>query len=431
MFVFSFLQTSNLYAGQKEVRKLSLDQIIKRVISHNPEVIAKRALINAAKKEKRAEWGAHLPQINLTGEAYKTRYPTAVTPISGPGHFPHFSKDMYLYNLDMEIPIYEGGRISKRVRIAELETKIRESLERETIHDLIANTKDTFYLILYLHALIKAQKRAIDALRKEYKDALVRLKVQRIPPLDLLRIKTQLKTEEALLTSSKEYLIRAKQALSVLMGDPPKTDFVIIGRLPEHPFIVSKNIDPSRFLSYRPDIRAAEQNVKKAFEKVSLAWRENLPSLHLFSSYGRKAGGGFHHDEDLWEIGLRLRLNLYSGGTISAEVEKARAELFAAREELRQKRLTAEKEIKAAISKLIETKAQIKRYRVAKKTAKEAYRVESLKYRTGVGTVTDMLISQAAWLNAEADYLRALYSHQKAKIEYEYATGTIAMSYIK
>jgi len=429
-FVFcSFISAARSETGYTK-EKFTLDQAIKRALKRNHALLSKEALVEAAIKEKKAEWGRHLPNINLLGEAYRTRYPTAITPIGGIGKFPHFSKDIYLYNLSLELPIYEGGRISKQVKIAELEIKIRESLKRQTIHDLIANIENTFYLAIYLKALVKAQQKVIYALKREYKDASLKLKAQKIAPLDLLRIKTQLKTEEAALKGTKESLKRAKHTIAVLMGDPPHDNFLVLGKLTEEKFLPPEEKDLERFLLSRPDISAAEKRVKKAFEKVSLAWRKHLPSVELFSSYGRKAGSGLHHDEDLWEIGLRLKLNLFSGGTVSAEVEKARAEFFSAQEDLKQKRLEAMKEIKAAISELVETSAQVQRYKTAKETAKEAYRVESLKYRTGAGTVTDMLISQAAWFNAEADYLYALYRYQKAKIAYEYATGKIGEKWI-
>ncbi len=430
LLIVFILFAINAHAGEDGFKGLSLAQAIKRALSNNPSILFRKALIDAAKKEKQAQWGAHLPRIDVVGEAYRTRYPSAITPISGPGNFPHFSKDAYLYSLNLELPIYEGGRILKRVKVADLETSIRRSLERETAHDIIANIKNTFYLTLYLRALIKAQQEAINALKKEYKDAELRLKLQKIAPLDLLRIKTQLRAEEAALKASKESLRRAKQAIAVLMGDPPRDDFVVLGELSKKPFLPPKKVDEERFISFRPDIKAAEKRVEKALEGVSLAWREHLPSLNLFSSYGRKAGSGLHHDEDLWEIGLKLQFNIYSGGTISAEVEKARAELFSTQEELRQKRLSAKQQIEAAMSKLIETNAQIQRYKSARQTAKEAYRVESLRYKTGAGTVTDMLLSQSAWLNAEADYLYALYRNHKANIDYEYATGTIGMPWL-
>ena len=132
---------------KNDVKVLTLNRIIKRALLRNPSILSNKALIEAAEKEKRAQWGGHLPRINITGQASRTRYPTAITPIGGVGHFPHFSKDSYLYNIDLEFPIYEGGRISKRVKIADIETSIRESLEKETVHDLIANIKDTFYFL--------------------------------------------------------------------------------------------------------------------------------------------------------------------------------------------------------------------------------------------------------------------------------------------
>jgi len=47
-------------------------------------------------------------------------------------------------------------------------------------------------------------------------------------------------------------------------------------------------------------------------------------------------------------------------------------------------------------------------------TAGEAYKIETLRYRKGTGTVTDLLQAQAAWWTAKARYIRALFDRQQA-----------------
>lgn len=416
-------------AGVRIAPALTLEEALREALAKNPEILARGHEVRAAGSAVRAERGKLLPQINFMAQASRLSDPQPVVSIKGPGKFPAFSRDIYLSEVDLVLPLYAGGRLRKRVRIAEIERALRESLKDQTALDLLANVKDTFYLGLYLRELVSAREKTLSALRREEKEAELRLKVGRIPPLDLLRIRTQVRAEEAALAAAREGLRRAKEALSVLLGRPPESDFELEGSIlrVQKP----KEVSPDLALSCRPDILAQREAVRKAEELAALAFREHFPELDLYSSYGRKAGSGFNHSEEVWEAGVRLRLNLFSGGTISARVAEARSRALAERERLRLLELSARREIADALSLIAQAEEEVAHLEAARATAREAFRVESVRYRTGAGTVTDMLLAQAAWARAEADYLGARYRLAKAYVAYERATTLLARGWLK
>ncbi|QJA06521.1 TolC family protein [Thermosulfurimonas marina] len=424
LVLFGFL--SPALAGET----LTLEEARHLALKANPEILARGHEVSAARAARRAEWGRLLPQVDLLAQYRRLSDPQAVIPIKGPGQFPAFSRDLYDFAFTLSLPLYEGGRLRRRVRIAELETAFRESLRRQTALDLLANVEETFYLGLYLKDLISAQEKSLEALRRLYRETRLKERLGRVPPLDRLRMETQLKAEEAALAASREALVRAKEALAVLLGRPPATDFELSGELPSAEGAPPEP-DWERVLSCRPDLAAARAALSQAREAVRLAWGEHLPALELFSDYGRRAGAGLNHSEEVWEAGLRLRLNLFSGGTISSRVAEARARELAARERLRATELSARREVAAALSLLSQSLAEVEHYRAALASAREAFRVESLKYRTGAGTVTDTLLAQAAWFQAEADLHRAFFDYAKAWVAYRRATAGIAGSLLK
>ncbi len=425
VFLFSIFSST----GQAK-EKLSLEEALRQALRNNPQLVARAHEVAASKAGHRAERGRLLPQVNFLAGASRLSDPQAVVPIKGPGKFPVFSRDRYFFTVETLLPVYEGGRLRRRVKIAELVTAFTESLKQQTALDILANVKDTYYLGLYLKALVSSREKTLSALKREEKDAELRLKLGRIPPLDLMRIRTQVRAEEAALTAAREALVRAKEALCVLLGQPPRSDFDLVGVL-DFKSSKPKRITPEEALSCRPDILAQRQAVKRAYEEVKLAFGEHLPSLDLFADYGRRAGSGMNNSEEVWEAGVKLRFNLFSGGTISAKVASARARALAEEERLRGLKLSARREIADALSLMAQAEEEVAHFEAAKETAKEAFRVESLKYRTGAGTVTDMLLAQGAWAQAEADYLGAVYRLLKAYVAYERATTLIARGYLK
>ncbi|MBX6422781.1 TolC family protein [Thermosulfurimonas sp. F29] len=415
-----FLLSSGVLAGER----LTLEEALSRALRNNPEILARAHEIRAAEGERRAARGVLLPQLDFLAEARRLSDPQAVTPIKGPGKFPAFSRDIYYAGVELRLPLYEGGRLRSLVRLSGIRTVLAESLRRETALDLLANVKGTYFMGLYLRGLIRARERVLAALKREEKDAALRLRVGRVPPLDLLRMKSRVKSEEAALASARQALRRVKEALSVLMGESPRSDFELSGNLTLIP--LPREPEWERILFCLPEVEAARREFEAARERVRLERSGHLPRLDFLVDYGRRAGSGLHDDEEVWEAGFRLRLNLFSGGTISARVAAARARELSARERLRQVELSVRRRVLAALSEAAEARARVRALEAARQAAREAFRVESLRYRTGAGTVTDLLAAQAAWSETEAAYREALYRYARAVVSYQRATGEIA-----
>ena len=408
---------------------LTLDAAIKTGLRESPLVGSGNFEVDASVQGRRAALGQLLPHVNSYAGYRRDSDPSVVVPIKEFGGTPPvFSRDHYSYGLLMKIPLFEGGRNWSRLAAAE----ISEAISRESLHvtrqELVAGITNLFNRILYLEKFTESQHKTLDALKKAEADARVRLKVGRIAPVDLMRIETQVAQQEQALVSAEEETVRSRQLLAKIIGREPSWQPQVSGRLvrPEQDTL---EISVSPDLSLRPDIRKAMHQVKLAETEVRQAAGYHLPDVDLVGDYGRRAGSGFDGDEEVWQGGVEVSFNIFSGGSIEAGVRQARARLLAVKEQLRHSRLTAMTQIDNALSDLRETK---KRYLVAMtslSTAKETWRIEELKYRTGAGTVTDSLLAQSAWFQAEAATLGALYQYHAARVGYLLALGTIDADY--
>jgi len=63
--------------------------------------------------------------------------------------------------------------------------------------------------------------------------------------------------------------------------------------------------------------------------------------------------------------------------------------------------------------------------KTALKQAKESLRIENLKYKTGAGTITDVLMAQSALSDAEANVFQALFDKSAAATNFRLATGRL------
>ncbi len=407
---------------------LSLHEAITIALRDSPFLQARSSAVKGALEGEKASKGALLPRLDAYTGYQRSSDPVVVVPIKGFNAAPPvFSRDHYQAGLRFTLPLYEGGRRWTRITASKLIKSITSHELSGSKQEIIANVTNTFKQILSLKELEQAQQKVLKALQKVHEDTEKKLELGRAAPVDLLKMDTQVATEKQDLIHTRQATIRSRQALAALLGINPARLPTIEGKLssiaPQLPVVSETSLED--LSSKRPDIQKALQEVKLAATEVKLQKGYHLPEIGLTGDYGQRAGSGLNDSEEVWTAGIEVNFNVFNGGIISARVRQAEASLAAARENLRQHKLTAMTEIQQARSRIREADSKISMATKAIRSAKESYRIEKLKYQTGTGTITDSLLAQAAWFQAEALKAEAVYDLEKAIVDYRLATGTI------
>jgi outer membrane protein len=105
---------------------------------------------------------------------------------------------------------------------------------------------------------------------------------------------------------------------------------------------------------------------------------------------------------------------VFDGGSIKTDIVKEKKEREKIMEEEKALRLTVIREIKEAFIQSQNAKQRMAVSLKAIETAKENLRIESLKFRTGSNTSTDVLDAQSVLLQVESDSCQALYDNEMA-----------------
>ncbi len=439
------LLTSVLIAGlvlgydlktARAAKVLTLAGAIRTALANSPKIKENQAKVRGAVFGSKAVRARLFPQVNGYAKYDRLSDPVSVVPIQGL-HLPPplFSRDQYQAGLSFRVPLYEGGRLRGGIRAATKDEGIARAGLAYSRKTLIAAVTDTFNSILYLKSLLGAKRKTLAAIEDARNEAALRLKLGRIAPLDLMEIDTRVASERLDLVGTQETLNRTDQQLCLLLGWSPTTGIEARGSLErkgkEEAALVASLSGPGgrgrlkALIRKRPDIIRAGKVLGKADELSQIARGLRLPSVALVGDYGRHAGAGLDGEEGRWSAGIHVSLNIFNSGLISAEVARAMAKRDAAAEALKELALKAESQVYAALSSLREAGARIDLAGKARMTAGEAYKIETLRYRKGTGTVTDLLQAQAAWWTAKARYIRALFDRQQAVTALRLATGVI------
>jgi outer membrane protein len=402
---------------------LTLKDCINIALKQSPLIRTSELDIDASSEGYKASRGAILPRLDLNASYLKENQDIPFIPAQSTKIPAKFSDEVYSWNISMKIPLYEGGRLWSQINVSSVEKEI-QGLKRDfTIQDVIANVTNTFNKLLQLKELRSAYQKSVEALERQRENTSLLVKTGRAANIELLRIDVQLANERQNLIKTEEAMNRTKNTLAFLMGIKSIEGIEVSGSLEKNERLESVNVD--ELIRARPDVLLLEKRVAQSKIKVDIASSKRYPSVSLVGNYGNRAGSGMNDREEVWEAGVVASLNIFDGGITSAEIRREKILLEKAKEELRQTELRARLEIENALSLLKEAEERLKASEKAVAQSEEALRIEELKYKTGAGTITDVLLAQSAMSLSNANYYQALYDYNTAITEYKRAAGIL------
>jgi outer membrane protein TolC len=404
-------------------KTLTLNECIDIALKQSPLIKSSNLDIEVSREALNISKGSLFPRLDLSASYFKENQDIPYIPAQSPKIQPKFSDQVYSWNLNLRMPIYEGGRLAGQVNISEIEKVIQSSRNEFTIQDLIANVTNTFNKILQLKKVKDANIKSVEALERQKKNVELLVKAERAAEVELLRVDVQLASEMQNLIKTDEAISRLMNTLALFMGVDVRDIRDVTGSLRAKEKIVVENVDV--LLTSRPDIVALSKKVEQSKIRIDVVSSKRYPSVSLIGNYGNRAGAGFNQREEVWEAGVIASINLFDAGIISAEVRREKALYQKAEEELRYAKLKARVEVDNALSLLREAEQKLTVAEKAVAQSEETLRIEELKYRAGAGTITDVLLSESAMSLANANYYQTLYDYNSAITELKKATGTI------
>ncbi|OCC30373.1 Heavy metal efflux pump [Leptospira interrogans serovar Canicola] len=244
-----------------------------------------------------------------------------------------------------------GGKIGKRVRVAELNARMSEQEFYDLARGLVTKLRKLFYAIYYYRQAISFYDQSLEALGKTVSSAEMGYKRRAILQAEVLRLKALyffLKKEREDLNIR---ILEREADLRVLLNDDslknPETKIV--------PEIVEENLDllePAKLKreellevarNKRPDLKKAVQALRYEEANLELQHANAIPDLAFGPMYNR-GGTAF---QNYWGITAQLNVPIFdrNQGNIKAS-EKA---VLSRKQELKNTLLEVENEVAVSI----------------------------------------------------------------------------------
>ena len=336
----------------------------------------------------------------------------------------------YHSRLDLQWPIYTGGRTDALERAAHAERgAIAKDLEAARA-DLRLEITRAFWALVTARETEAVLRRSIEVATAHVSDVRARLASGLIPPNDVASAEAQASRQRLVALDAATQRAIAEADLRRLTGNDAATAADVPGQASPAaapPPTATADVIAAA-LRIRPERQALEQRATSADFRATAVAAAGRPQLAVGSGYdyARPNPRIFPRTSDWkpsWDASINLTWNLWDGGRRAAEHGEALATASALKTRVEDFDRQAAFEIRARSLELDASREAITTADDEIRAAAEAERVVNERYRAGVATGTDVLDAQLARLQAELDRARAVASLRLAEARLERALG--------
>lgn len=379
-----------------------LQRLLETALQNNRDLRETALNVESFQAQYRIQRAAQLPQVTASGFGSKQRT------LSGSGY-----DTGETYALEVGITSYEldfFGRI-KNLKDQALEQYLAvEETHRSAAISLVAEVARAYFSWLADHELLQISK---DTLRvEEESHALVAQRVEAgiANELELAQARTSLESVRANLALYQRQLAQDYHFLNLLVGTelPEKelADGALLSQV--EPVTVLPSTLSSKVLLQRPDIIAAEHELKGANANIGAARAAFFPTFSLTTSAGVISSDLtdlFDGGSGSWLFSPAVSVPVFTAGKLEAELDvaKIRKEIYVTR---------YEKAIQTAFREVADALAAVDTYNrqlLAQKANLEAneqyYSLAGSRYREGVDSFLTLLDAQRSLYSSRQQYL--------------------------
>ena len=318
----------------------------------------------------------------------------------------HFWQHSVGFDVGWELDFW--GRFSRAIESSDASYFAEQANYEDVLVLLRAQVADTYFSLRTTEARLRVARENAEQQKRNFEITEKLFNSGQTAELDLQQAKTQYLGTLSSIPDLEAQVLRTRNALAVLTGQPPSALPQLLeneGLIPLVDRAVLQDV-PASLLLRRPDVRAAELNVAAQSALIGVAETDFYPSLTLLGSivWSTDTLKGTSNSLDLIG-GPSLRWNLFDHGQISNNVRVQDARLQQLIEVYRDKVRQAAREADDAASGLTKSLQRERILWEAQIAAKRSLSLATTQYREGYSDFQRVLDAQRALLEQQDNYL--------------------------
>ena len=406
-----------IVGGVEEVMDVSLEECLKFALGNNPRIQAAMQDVFASDARIKQAWSSYFPQLSWQTGYTRIRQLQLSDALGRNLTFNYYT----LGQITLQQMLYDFGVTQNQATIKKLDYEAYKTTLAGTINDVIYQTKDAYYNLLYAFENKKVAQDTVDKFEMFYNQAKAFYEIGMNPKVDVTIAEVNLSNAKLQLIQADNAVNLAVARLNNVMGVPFIDRYNVQERLRYQPVDITFNNSIEIAREARPELKLAELKVESAKQTMKLVKKSYFPTLSIEGQYQR--GGRSWNNNYGYNFGGYLNFPTINGMLIKNEIKEARylydKEIANAKNTQNQIYL----EIQNAYLTLQEKKNQMPVALLNVKQSKENYELSYGRYRVGEANPTELKDAQIAYQQAQLSYYSALYQYSSAKAALEKAIG--------
>ncbi len=243
-----------------------------------------------------------------------------------------------------------------------------------------------------------SRKKTLEIVDRRYSQGLV-------GPVDVRLARTNLEASRAAEPALELSLVEANNAIDVLVGAQPGSTSPLAETLPDLPDLRAIPVGlPVSLLDRRPDIIAAEMDLKAANERIGVSVAQLFPDLTLTGAVGRNADRWrdiWKQETEVYFAVFQLTQPIFRGGQLRSQVNFAKARHKELAANYANVVLNALREVENALAGERLLMSQFEHAQLQFTEAQAAEELSQQRYQRGIENLLTVLESERRRRNAE------------------------------
>lgn len=407
-------------AQPTQAAPLSLAELTEFALRNNPKTRQAWHAARAAAAGVGVEQADLLPQITANYNLTRVQPISATTGIVSPW------QTRYGPSVSLSYILFDFGVRSSQVQAAEYRLLAANLSHNRVLQDVVLLVEQSYYQLIGVEALVRVNEQslknnltALEAAQKRRESGLATV-------ADVYRGETQVAQARLNLTRSRGDFEKAKGQLANAVG-LPVSGALKVQTLSESPQIreITASLDSllEQAKAARPDLVAAEAQARATRATAKATANAGLPSVEISGLASRTSFWDDRPSGNSYNLGLSLRIPLFTGfrdtyTVRQAEAQAAQAE--AARDSLyRQTELDVWQsyyDLQTAAGGTTSTEAQVK-------SAEQTAQATLARYQAGFGSILDLITAQQDESNARVQRIQSYLDWYTALARLNYSIG--------
>jgi len=407
---------------------LKLDDAIQRGLRTNLGLLDRETANQTARAERIRALSALLPQVTGTIEETVQQLnlktlglgSLSIPGFSGIPTIVEFSYTNAQANVSAPVFDWSARKNLSSARANEAASRLLIQDARDLVVQGVANA--------YLQIIADSSR--VDSIRAQvataqalYNRAVDQKKAGVSPAIDVLRAQVELKTQQQRLLVQQNQFARDKLILGRVIGLPPGQVFNIADSTPYTPYSGLTQAQALRTaLAQRPDYQSASKLLAAADEALRAARAEWYPTVDLNGYYG-VTGPTIGNSHGVFLVTGSLNFNIFNGGRIHSDIERARAARKQRANELADLGGQIDFQVRTAFLDIQSAADQVAVAQSNVELAAQTLQQARDRFIAGVADTIEVVQAQESVATASDNLISASYAHNVAKASLARALG--------